>query len=130
MTSSNQIPSPALVTGASRGFGARSRRRSTRRVPRWSPWPATPSGSPRSAHELGDRLTPVVADVADPVVAGSLVDRYRPGTLVLNAGATPLMRPLHQLTWEAFSRNWEVDVRHAFHWVREALLRPLLPAAR
>ena len=67
----------------------------------------------------------MVADVADPVVAGTLIEQYRPDTLVLNAGAQPLSRPLHQHTWESFSRNWDVDVRHAFHWIREALLFPL-----
>jgi NADP-dependent 3-hydroxy acid dehydrogenase YdfG len=43
----------------------------------------------------------------------------------LNAGATPLTRPLHRHTWETFTRTWEVDVKHVFHWVREALLLPL-----
>src|SRR6202008_2437053 len=27
------------------------------------------------------------------------------------------------------SRNWDVDVRHAFHWIREALLLPLAPGS-
>ena len=76
-----------------------------------------------------DRVTTVVADVADPVVAGTLIEQYRPDTLVLNAGAAPLLRALHQHTWETFSRNWDVDVRHAFHWVREALLLPLPPGS-
>jgi NADP-dependent 3-hydroxy acid dehydrogenase YdfG len=49
--------------------------------------------------------------------------------LVLNAGASPLSRPLHHHTWQTFSRNWEVDVAHAFHWTREALLRPLDPGS-
>ena len=129
MTSSDQIPSPALVTGASRGFG---RAVASALHAAGAEVVAVARDAERLAslrHELGDRLTPVVADVADPVAAGTLVDRYRPGTLVLNAGATPLLRPLHQLTWEAFSRNWEVDVRHAFHWVREALLCPLPPGS-
>ena len=30
-------------------------------------------------------------------------------------------------TWDTFNRNWEVDVRQAFHWIREALLLPLAP---
>ena len=63
------------------------------------------------------------------MLAGQLIDAYRPGMLVLNAGAFPLPRPLHQHTWQTFSRNWEVDVQHAFHWVREALLRPLEPGS-
>jgi NAD(P)-dependent dehydrogenase (short-subunit alcohol dehydrogenase family) len=48
---------------------------------------------------------------------------------VLNAGAAPLPRPIQHHTWQTFSRNWEVDVQHAFHWVREALLAPLAPGS-
>jgi NAD(P)-dependent dehydrogenase (short-subunit alcohol dehydrogenase family) len=80
-------------------------------------------------HELGGTLTSEAADVADPVVAGTLIERYQPDTLVLNAGASPLMRPLQHHTWETFSRNWDVDVRHAFHWIRETLLLPLRPGS-
>jgi NAD(P)-dependent dehydrogenase (short-subunit alcohol dehydrogenase family) len=63
------------------------------------------------------------------LAAGQLIDRYRPGLLVLNAGATPLPRAIQRHTWETFGRNWEVDVQHAFHWVREALLVPLAPGS-
>jgi NAD(P)-dependent dehydrogenase (short-subunit alcohol dehydrogenase family) len=48
---------------------------------------------------------------------------------VLAAGATPLSRPLHQHTWQSFSRNWDVDVQQVFHWSREALLKPLAPGS-
>lgn len=75
--------------------------------------------------QLGDGFTPVAADAADPVVAGKLIDAHQPRLLVLAAGTAPLSRPLHEHTWETFSRPWEVDVRQAFHWTREALLRPL-----
>ena len=37
--------------------------------------------------------------------------------------------PLHRQTWETFSSTWNVDVRQAFHWLREALLRPLEPGS-
>jgi NAD(P)-dependent dehydrogenase (short-subunit alcohol dehydrogenase family) len=77
----------------------------------------------------GAEFTPVAADAADPVTAGRLVDIYRPDILVLNAGAHPLLRPLHKYSWETFSSNWEVDVRHVFNWTREALLAPLDPGA-
>jgi NAD(P)-dependent dehydrogenase (short-subunit alcohol dehydrogenase family) len=79
--------------------------------------------------EIGDRFTPVEADAADPVAAGHLIDQYQPRLLVLAAGASPLSRPLHQHTWQSFSRNWEVDVQQVFHWTREALLRPLEPGS-
>jgi len=56
--------------------------------------------------QLGERFTPVAADATDPTTAGTLMDAYRPRTLALVAGARPLSRPLHQHTWETFSRNW------------------------
>jgi hypothetical protein len=37
------------------------------------------------------------------------------------------MRPLQHQTWETFSVNWHADVRIAFLWLREALLKPLRP---
>ncbi|HVA91199.1 MAG TPA: SDR family oxidoreductase [Chloroflexota bacterium] len=79
--------------------------------------------------ELGDGVAVTAADAADPVVAGQLLETVRPDVVVLNAGASPLARPLHQHTWESFSRNWEVDVKVAFHWLREALLLPLAPGS-
>jgi NAD(P)-dependent dehydrogenase (short-subunit alcohol dehydrogenase family) len=129
MSANDLSGTTAIVTGASRGFGrgtavalhaagahvvgiARDR---------------APLDELRA--ELGDAFTPVAADAADPVTAGRLIDTYQPRVLVLNAGVSPLSRPLHEHTWETFSRPWDVDVRHAFHWTREALLRPLPPGS-
>jgi NAD(P)-dependent dehydrogenase (short-subunit alcohol dehydrogenase family) len=119
----------AIVAGASRGFGrgiATALSKAGARV----------VGVARDRAELddlagllGESFTPVAADAADPVVAGQLIDAYRPRILVLNAGAPPLSRPLHRQTWQTFSRNWDVDVQHVFHWTREALLAPLDPAS-
>jgi NAD(P)-dependent dehydrogenase (short-subunit alcohol dehydrogenase family) len=129
MTSSDQTSSTALVTGASRGFGRAI-------ASALHAQGAKVVAVARNAKlldslnaELGGSLTTAVADVTDPVVAGTLIEQYRPDTLVLNAGAQPLSRPLHRHTWETFSRNWEVDVRHAFHWIRESLLLPLAPGS-
>jgi len=129
MSANDLSGTTAIVTGASRGFGrgvavalhaagahvvgiARDR---------------APLDELRA--ELGGAFTPVAADAADPVAAGSLIDTYQPRVLVLNAGVSPLSRPLHEHTWETFSRPWDVDVRHAFYWTREALLRPLPPGS-
>jgi NAD(P)-dependent dehydrogenase (short-subunit alcohol dehydrogenase family) len=129
MSSSNLTNSTALVTGASRGFG-----RATAEALHAAG--ANVVAVARGAQQLdelhrqaGERLTVVVADAADPVVAGSLVEQYRPRTLVLNAGAAPLLRPIHRQTWQTFSRNWDVDTQHVFHWIREALLLPLAPGS-
>jgi NAD(P)-dependent dehydrogenase (short-subunit alcohol dehydrogenase family) len=75
-------------------------------------------------------IQPEVADASDATVAGSLLDRYEPEVVILVAGATPHMRPLQQHTWETFSVNWQTDVRIAFHWLREVLLKPLRPGSR
>ena len=71
-----------------------------------------------------------VADAADPAVAWSLLDSYEPQVLILVAGANPVMRPLQHQTWETFSVNWHTDVKIAFTWLREALLKPLPPGSR
>src|SRR4051812_46470458 len=102
--------STALVTGASRGFGrgiAAALVQAGAQVVGIARDPAALDGV---AEQLGGAFTPVVADAADPVVAGTLIDRYRPRVLVLNAGAVPLPRPVQRHTWQTFSRNWEVDV--------------------
>ncbi|MGW0069305.1 SDR family NAD(P)-dependent oxidoreductase [Streptosporangium sandarakinum] len=119
----------ALVSGAGRGFGRAIAAALVKAG-------ATVVGVARDRGRLddvrarlGESFVPVVADAADPVAAGLLIDTHRPDTLVLNAGAIPLPRPIHHHTWETFSRNWEVDVRHVFHWVRESLLLPLAPGS-
>jgi len=70
-----------------------------------------------------------VADAASEAVAWRLIDAYEPDILVLVAGASPVMLPLQLQTWETFSVNWEADVKIAFGWLREALLRPLRPGS-
>src|SRR5438270_14068706 len=56
--------------------------------------------------------------------------RAGPEVLILVAGANPVMRPLQYQTWETFSVNWHTDVKIAFTWLREALLKPLPPGSR
>jgi len=119
----------ALITGASRGFG-RGIAIALSRAGAQVVGVARERGRlDELSAELGGSFTAVSADAADPVVAGELIDRYRPGVLVLNAGATPLPRPIQRHTWQTFSRNWDTDVQHVFHWVREALLAPLAPGS-
>src|SRR5438132_4846311 len=129
MTTSGKRGSTAIVTGAGRGFGraiAAALHASGAEVV------AVARNTQELAtlrNEMGDGLTTAAADAADAVVAGTLIDEHEPDVLVLNAGAAPLLRPLQHHTWESFERNWHVDVRHAFHWVREALLLPLRPGS-
>jgi NAD(P)-dependent dehydrogenase (short-subunit alcohol dehydrogenase family) len=119
----------ALVTGASRGFG-RAIAAALVEAGAGVVGVARDGGRLEEVRaQLGEAFVPVVADATDPTVAGQVLDQHRPRTLVLNAGASPLMRPLQHHTWQTFSRNWEVDVQHVFNWTRETLLLPLAPGS-
>jgi len=121
---SNLSGTTAIVVGASRGLGLgiasalSDAGASVVAVSRTEP--SHPSGT----------IQPEIADAGEPTVAASLLDRYDPEAIILVAGAAPHMRPLQQQTWETFSVNWQADVRIAFHWLREALLKPLRPGSR
>ncbi len=89
----------------------------------------TPAAAVDQAGSAGT-IQPEIADAGDPTAAADLLGRYDPEVIILVAGATPHMRPLQQQTWETFSANWQTDVRIAFHWLREALLKPLRPGSK
>jgi len=113
-----------IVVGASRGLG---RGIATALGDAGAPVVAVSRSQPGLA-KLADttpNISTEVADASEPTVAGALLDRYEPSILILVAGATPLMRPLQHQTWETFSVNWHTDVRIAFYWLRESLLKPL-----
>ena len=129
MTTQQLSGTTAIVTGASRGFGRGIATALTKVGARVVGVARDADALAEVREQLGGTFTAVTADAADPVLAGQLIDAYQPRVLVLNAGAAPLARPVHQHTWQTFSRNWEVDVQHAFHWTREALLRPLDPGS-
>ena len=81
---------------------------------------------------LRDRLgvSIIAGDATDPALAESVLRDVSPSVLVLNAGATPTMAPLHEQTWESFSKNWNADVKAAFHWLQAALRVPLEKGSR
>ncbi len=126
----SDLPSrTTIVVGASRGLG---RGIATAFAEAGAPVVAvsrTVTAFPEPANGAGT-IQPEIADAGDATVAGSLLDRYEPQAVILVAGASPHMRPLQQQTWETFSVNWHTDVRIAFHWLREALLKPLRPGSR
>jgi NAD(P)-dependent dehydrogenase (short-subunit alcohol dehydrogenase family) len=113
-----------IVVGASRGLG---RGIATAFAEAGAPVVAV---SRTAAASPDGTIRTEVADAGDATVPAALLDRYEPGAVILAAGATPHMRPLRQQTWETFSVNWHTDVRIAFHWLREVLLKPLRPGAR
>ena len=119
----------AVVTGASRGFG---RAIAAALVAAGTDVVGIARGEQELRavrDELGEGFTPIAADATDEALAQDVIRDHRPGLLVLNAGATPHMAPVHEQTWETFSRNWHTDTRHAFAWTRAALREPLAPGS-
>lgn len=129
MSPKNPSGQTAIVVGASRGLG---RGIATALAQAGASVAAVARDQSALAElaQAGGDIRPEVADATSPTVVGDLLDRYDPDVLVLVSGARPLIRPLQHQTWETFSVNWSTDVRMAFHWLREALLKPLRPGSR
>jgi NAD(P)-dependent dehydrogenase (short-subunit alcohol dehydrogenase family) len=72
----------------------------------------------------------ISADVTDESAAHRILAEVRPDILVLNAGATPRMGRLDQLSWADFTATWETDVKAGLYWLQAALKLPLKPASR
>jgi NAD(P)-dependent dehydrogenase (short-subunit alcohol dehydrogenase family) len=72
----------------------------------------------------------IPADVTDETAAHRILAEVRPDILVLNAGATPRMGRLDQLTWADFTATWETDVKAGLYWLQAALNLPLKPGSR
>jgi NADP-dependent 3-hydroxy acid dehydrogenase YdfG len=119
----------AIVTGASRGFGRETAIALAEAGVHVIGVARNEALLDGVAAQLGSRFTSEVADVSDPGVPARLIRRYRPQTLVLNAGATPTPAPLSEQTWETFSANWDTDVQHVFNFTRHALATPLDPGS-
>ncbi|MFF2132892.1 SDR family oxidoreductase [Streptomyces olivochromogenes] len=119
----------AVVTGASRGFG---RAVCATLIAAGISVVGVARGEQElhAAHdELGKGFTPLAADATDEALAQNVIREHRPSLLVLNAGSTPHMAPVHEQSWETFSRNWHTDTRHVFAWTRAALRKPLAPGS-
>jgi NAD(P)-dependent dehydrogenase (short-subunit alcohol dehydrogenase family) len=118
-------PGTTLVIGASRGLG---RGIATAVARAGIPVVAVArTAAPLRELAASEAVRIEVADAGDPSAPGRLIDRYEPQSVILVAGARPPIRPLQHHTWDTFSVNWHADVRIAFHWLREVLLKPLAP---
>ena len=71
-----------------------------------------------------------VAAITDEGAAQRILTDVRPEILVLNAGATPRMGRLDQLSWADFTVPWETDVKAGLYWLQAALNLPLKPGSR
>jgi NAD(P)-dependent dehydrogenase (short-subunit alcohol dehydrogenase family) len=118
----------ALVTGGSRGLGQGIvRALAAEGATVWAL--ARDSGRLDMLKREVGGVHPLVADVTDRDTAPQALREARPDILVLNAGATPTMAPVHQQSWEQFARVWDTDVKATFSFGKEALLLPLAPGS-
>jgi NAD(P)-dependent dehydrogenase (short-subunit alcohol dehydrogenase family) len=72
----------------------------------------------------------IPADVTDETAAHRILAEVRPDILALNAGATPRMGRLDQVSWADFTAPWETDVKAGLYWLQAALKVPLKPGSR
>jgi NAD(P)-dependent dehydrogenase (short-subunit alcohol dehydrogenase family) len=88
--------------------------------------------SPGPLAEVKQRLGVGIAagDVTDPTVADRVIREIAPTVLVLNAGASPALGPIHEQTWEGFSRVWNTDVQAGLYWIQAAIRLPLARGSR
>jgi NAD(P)-dependent dehydrogenase (short-subunit alcohol dehydrogenase family) len=119
----------AVVTGASRGFGRAIAAALVADGTSVIGIARDEADLLAARAELGAGFSPVTGDATDESLARDVLRDHRPGLVVLNAGAVPHMAPVHEQTWETFSRNWHVDTRHAFTWTTAALRAPLAPGS-
>ena len=119
----NMLNTKVLITGGSRGLGLGVVEALVARHANVTVLARDPARLAELEARLG--VSVIAGDATDPALAESVLRELRPGVLVLNAGATPMMAPLHEQTWESFSAIWNNDVKATFHWVQSALRLPL-----
>jgi NAD(P)-dependent dehydrogenase (short-subunit alcohol dehydrogenase family) len=117
-----------VVTGGSRGLGLGLVEALVARRARVTVVAREPGALAAVRDRLG--VATISSDVTDEDAARRILADVRPEVLVLNAGATPPMGPLDQLTWADFTAPWNIDVKAGFHWMQAALNLPLAPGAR
>jgi NAD(P)-dependent dehydrogenase (short-subunit alcohol dehydrogenase family) len=118
----------AIVTGGSRGLGRGIAQALSARGISVVALARDEKGLTDLVRELAN-VERVVADAADELIACRLLQQRQPDLVVLCAGASALLRPLHHHSWETFSQNWEVDAKSTFVWLRNALLLPMKPGS-
>ena len=119
----------AVIVGASRGFG----RATAEAFARAGAGVVAVARTASALEDLQERHSSVLGeagDATDERTAEAVLARHDADVLVLVAGATPAIKPLHEQSWEEFSLNWHTDVKLTHAWVRQALTRPLRPGSR
>lgn len=117
-----------VVTGGSRGLGLGLVEALVDQGAKVTVVARDPAALAAVAQRLG--VATIRADITEEAVARRVLTDVRPEILVLNAGATPRMGRLDQISWADFTATWETDVRAGLYWLQAALNLPLNPGSR
>ena len=115
---------PVTLIGASRGLGRTLAETFHRHGARVLVTARGQTGLDRLAREVPGIRT-LACDAAAPETPDTVFAAQPPRLLVLCGGAVPPCRPLPDMDWQAFSANWDNDVRMSFNFLQAALKRPL-----
>jgi NAD(P)-dependent dehydrogenase (short-subunit alcohol dehydrogenase family) len=113
----------AVVTGGSKGLGLGIVKALRERQARVIAVARDAARLAEAAKASGAEALP--GDASDDGLAGRVLREAKPDLLVLCAGSSPPLGSIHLQTWEGFSRNWEVDTKSTFVWLRHALTIPM-----
>lgn len=72
----------------------------------------------------------LVADATQDTAPDAVFAALEPDVLVICAGALAPSAPVQDQSWEAFSANWEMDVKASFLFCKAALQGRLKPGSR
>jgi NAD(P)-dependent dehydrogenase (short-subunit alcohol dehydrogenase family) len=72
----------------------------------------------------------ICGDVTNEFLINKVVSDLKPQMMILNAGATPIMAPLDEQTWDSFTTVWNTDVKAGLYGIQAALKAPLPPGSR
>ncbi len=117
-----------VVTGGSRGLGLGIVEALVARNARVTVVARDPGRLAGVQRRLGVGI--IAGDITEPDLAERVLREVRPTVLILNAGATPPMGLIHTLSWDEFSRVWNIDVQAGLIWIQAALRLPLPRGSR
>jgi NAD(P)-dependent dehydrogenase (short-subunit alcohol dehydrogenase family) len=117
-----------IVLGASRGLGAMIAQRAAAEGARTLAVARSRHWLNELAQNAGD-VDVLELDASEEGAPEKVFGDRIPALLVVCGGARPHAAPIHEMSWEQFSANWENDVKTSFLFCKAALSRPLAPGS-
>ena len=115
-----------VVLGAGRGLGALIAERAAAEG-------ARTLAVRRNGHSMQQPIPAgfelLTLDAADEAAPDKVFAALEPSLLIICGGARPHMAPIHEMSWDQFSGNWENDVKMSFGFCKAALDKPLAPGS-